>query len=162
MQLVEHDALERSEQERRVVGGQQQRQLLRRGEQDVRRVAPLPLPPRHRGVAGAGLDFDRQRHLGDRRFKIARDIDRERLQRRDIKRVEAAAALHAAPGGDDAAARDPPAAAGALNSTRVGKNPASVLPAPVGAINSAERSSRAFANSANWCWRGAQPRLANH
>ena len=29
-----------------------------------------------------------------------------------------------------------------LNSTNVGRNPASVLPAPVGAISSAERSSR--------------------
>jgi hypothetical protein len=57
------------------------RQLLRRGEQDVRRIAPLPLPPRHRRVAGAGLDLDRQRHLRDRRFQVARDIDRQRLQR---------------------------------------------------------------------------------
>ena len=45
MQLVEHDALERAEQKRRVVGRQQQRQLLGRGEQDVRRITPLPLPP---------------------------------------------------------------------------------------------------------------------
>ena len=37
----------------------------------------------------------------------------------------------------------------ALNTTRVGKNPASVLPAPVGAIKSAERSSRAFASSSS-------------
>src|SRR5260221_6033840 len=37
----------------------------------------------------------------------------------------------------------------ALNSTSVGKNPAKVLPAPVGAIRSVERSSRAFASSAN-------------
>ena len=37
----------------------------------------------------------------------------------------------------------------ALNSTSVGRNPASVLPAPVGAISSAERSSRAFASSSN-------------
>ncbi len=35
------------------------------------------------------------------------------------------------------------------SSTSVGKNPASVLPAPVGAIKSAERSSRAFASSAS-------------
>src|SRR5712675_2705538 len=48
------------------------------------------------------------------------------------------------------------------NSTSVGKNPASVLPAPVGAISSAERSSRAFAISANWCSRGDHPRAANH
>ena len=203
-------------QKRRVVGRQQQRQLLRRGQQDIRRIAPLPLPPRHRRVAGAGLDLDRQAHLGDRRLQIARDIDRERLQRRDVERVQAAAALHAAAGGDEigsevamkttalrarscclAAAPPPPARAarggegsgvggasadslpderargetphprplpaasrregsraqrrcdGADSSTSVGRNPASVLPAPVGAISSAERSSRAFASSAS-------------
>ena len=48
------------------------------------------LAPRHRRVAGAGLDPDRQPHLGNRRFQVARDIDRECLQRRDIERVEAA------------------------------------------------------------------------
>ena len=104
MQFVEHDALQRAEQERRIVGGQQQRQLLRRGEQDVRRIAPLPLPPRHRRIAGAGLDLDRQPHLGDRRFEVARDVDGERLQRRDIEGVQAAGALDAAAGGDDALA----------------------------------------------------------
>ncbi|MGY3371284.1 hypothetical protein ACVWZL_008409 [Bradyrhizobium sp. GM2.4] len=36
-----------------------------------------------------------------------------------------------------------------LSSTSVGKNPASVLPAPVGAISNADRSSRAFSSSAN-------------
>ena len=102
MQFVEHDALERGEQERRVVRRQQQRQLLGRGEQDVRRIAPLPLPPRHRRVAGAGLDLDRQPHLGDRRLQIARDVDRQRLQRRDVEGVEAAGALDGAAGGDEA------------------------------------------------------------
>jgi len=38
---------------------------------------------------------------------------------------------------------------GALNSTSVGKKPANVLPAPVGAISKAERSSRAFSKSAS-------------
>ena len=101
MQLVEHDALQRGEQERRVVGGQQQRQLFRRGEQDVRRIAPLPLPPRHRRVAGAGLDPDRQRHLGNRRLQIARDVDGQRFQRRDVERVQPAGAANATAGGDD-------------------------------------------------------------
>ena len=48
-----------------------------------------------------------------------------------------------------------------LNSTRLGRNPASVLPAPVGAISRTERPPRAFANSSSWCARGVQPRLAN-
>ena len=106
MQFVEHDALERGEQKRRIVGRQQQRQLLGRGEQDIRRIAPLPLPPRHRRIAGAGLDLDRQPHLGDRRLQIARDVDGERLQRRDVEGVEAAGALHAAAGGDEALLAD--------------------------------------------------------
>src|SRR5580704_12304691 len=54
------------------------------------------------------------------------------------------------------------AEAEADNSTSVGKNPASVLPAPVGAISSAERSSRAFASNSSWCSRGDHPRAANH
>ena len=36
-----------------------------------------------------------------------------------------------------------------LNSTRVGRNSASVLPAPVGAISSTERPARVFAKSSS-------------
>ena len=43
------------------------------------------------------------RHLGDRRFQVARDIDRERLQRRDVERVQPAFAADVAAGGDEAA-----------------------------------------------------------
>src|SRR5437773_1411759 len=50
---------------------------------------------------------------------------------------------------------------GMLNSTSVGRNPASVLPAPVGAISRTERPARAFASNSSWWARGAQPRLAN-
>jgi hypothetical protein len=48
-----------------------------------------------------------------------------------------------------------------LSSTRLGKNPAKVLPPPVGAISSTERPARALANSSSWCGRGVQPRAAN-
>jgi hypothetical protein len=48
-----------------------------------------------------------------------------------------------------------------LNSTKLGRNPASVLPPPVGAISSTERPARALAKSSSWCARGVQPRLAN-
>ena len=48
-----------------------------------------------------------------------------------------------------------------LSSTSVGKNPASVLPAPVGAISSTERPARALPSNSSWCARGVQPRLAN-
>ena len=89
VQLVEHDALEAAEQIGRVGAGEQQRQLLRRGQQDVGRIAALALALRGRRVAGAGLDADRQAHLADRRFEVARDVDRERLQRRDVERVQA-------------------------------------------------------------------------
>ncbi len=41
-------------------------------------------------VAGARLHLDGKPHLCDRRFQIARDIDGERLQRRDVERVDAA------------------------------------------------------------------------
>ena len=46
----------------------------------------------------------------------------------------------------------------AASSTSVGRNPASVLPAPVGAINRADRPARAFSRSAIWCARGVHPR----
>ncbi len=145
MQLVQHEPLQRAEHERGVGRRQQQRQLLGRGQEHVGRIAALALAARHRRVAGAGLDLDPEPHLGDRPLEVARDIDGERLQRRDVERVEAARAnffprvLPTAPLSGVA----PP------SSTRVGRNPASVLPAPVGAISSAERCSRAFRNSAS-------------
>ena len=100
MQLVEDHALERAEQIRRVGGGEQQRQLLRRGQQNIRRIAALALALRGRRVAGAGLDADRQTHLGDRRFEVARDVDGERLERRDVERVQPAFAAQVAAGGE--------------------------------------------------------------
>ena len=44
VEFVEHDALQRREQERRIVRSQQQRHLLRRRQQDIGWIAPLPLP----------------------------------------------------------------------------------------------------------------------
>ena len=101
MQFVEDHALERAEQIGRVGGGEQQRQLLRRRQQDLRRIAPLPLALGDRRVAGARLDADRQPHLGDGRFEVARDVDRERLQRRDVERMQPALAPHVAAGGEE-------------------------------------------------------------
>src|SRR2546421_3179779 len=68
----------------------------------------------------------------------------------------AACAARGGRGADGALGED------ALSSTSVGRNPANVLPAPVGAISSAERSSRDFASSSSWCSRGLHPRPANH
>ena len=153
-----------------------------------RRIAALALALRGRRVAGARLDADRQPHLRNRRFEIARDVDGERLERRDVERVQPAVAAHVAAewrsallllpslgggdgggGGAGRAARPerpaPPSPTGggrtALNSTRLGRKPASVLPPPVGAISSTERPACAFARSSSWCARGVQPRLAN-
>jgi hypothetical protein len=98
MQLVEHDALERREQIWRIVGGEQQRELLGRREQDIRRIAPLTLAPRHRRVAGAGLHLHRQAHLRNRRLEVARNVDGERFQRRDVEGVQTAGSFDAAAG----------------------------------------------------------------
>ena len=77
-----------AEEIRRVGAGAEQRELLRRGEQDVGRIVALALALRRRRVAGAGLDADGQAHLGDRALQVALDVDRERLQRRDVERVQ--------------------------------------------------------------------------
>ena len=101
MQLVEHHALERAEQKRRVGRRQQQRQLLRRREQDVGRVLALAHALGHGRVAGARLDADRELHLRHRLFQVAGDVDGERLERRDVERVQPARAAHLAAGGDE-------------------------------------------------------------
>ncbi len=98
MQFVEDHALEGAEQIRRIGGSEKQRQLLRRGEQNLRRVAALARPLRGRRVAGARFDADRQPHFLDRRFQIAGDIDRQRLERRNVERVQPALAAQVAAG----------------------------------------------------------------
>ena len=101
MQLVEDHALERAEQIRRIVGGEEERELLGRGEQNVGRIAALTLALRDRRVAGAGFEADRQPHLGDRTLQVARDVNGERLQRRNVEGVQAAGAADAAAGGNE-------------------------------------------------------------
>ena len=98
MQFVEHDAPKRAEQIGRIGGGEQQRELLRRGEQNVGRVAALALALGRRRVAGARFQPHRQTHLAHRDFQVAGDVDRQRLERRDIERVQALAARERAPG----------------------------------------------------------------
>ena len=88
VQFVEHDAPERAEQLVRIGVAQQQRQLLGRGQQDLRRIETLPLPPMRRGIAGAGLDPDAKAHLADRRHQVALHVHRQRLERREIERVQ--------------------------------------------------------------------------
>ena len=90
MQLVEHDVAQIREEALGVAGRDQQRQLLGRGEQDVGRRELLALPLVRRRVAGAGLHGERQAHLADRLAEIALDVDGQRLERRDVERVDAA------------------------------------------------------------------------
>ena len=103
--------LSEREQERRVVGRQQQRQLLGRGQQNIRRIAPLPLPPRHRRIAGAGLDLDRR---GPSRRSASPDCARYRPRALLAARCRGCGgrgSLHAAAGGDEpreASARSSP------------------------------------------------------
>ena len=91
MQFVEDDGVEIGEEAVGVGRRQEQRRLLRRGEQDVRRVQLLALALVERRVAGARLQPHGKADLGDRLFQVAGDIDGERLQRRDVERVDAAA-----------------------------------------------------------------------
>ena len=110
----------------RAVGvAEQQAQRFGRGQQDLRRPDALARLAVGRRVAGAGLDPDRQAHLLDRGEQVALDVDRQRLQRRDVERVQALGR--------------------AVRSARqmVGRKPASVLPAPVAATSSALRPARA-------------------
>ena len=55
MQFVEHDVAQIRKEALGIAGRDQQRQLLGRGEQDVRRHQLLALPLVVRRVAGAGL-----------------------------------------------------------------------------------------------------------
>jgi hypothetical protein len=89
MQFVEHHALEPAEQKRRIRRSEQQRELLRCGEQNVGRIAALALALGSRCVAGVRFQPHRQCHFLDWNFQIARDVHRQRLQRRNIERVQA-------------------------------------------------------------------------
>ena len=93
MQLVDDHAAQAGEELRGVGIGQQQRQRFRRGHQEVGRPLALAQAAALRRVAGAALGPHRQAHLGDRRLEVAADVGRQRLQRRDVERVQLALAL---------------------------------------------------------------------
>ena len=97
MQLVDDDHAKRAEQARRIAMRQHQCDLLRRGEQDVGGLETLALAAGGRCIAGAGLERDRQPHLGNRFSQVAGDIDGKRLQRRHIEGVNAGMLLGTAP-----------------------------------------------------------------
>ena len=93
VQLVENDAAQAPEVGRGVLVAEQQCQRLGRRQQDLRRVGALPLTPVGRRVAGPDREADLEAHLGDRRFEVAGDVGGERLERRDVERVQAAGRL---------------------------------------------------------------------
>ena len=131
VQLVDDHAAEAGEDLVRIGIGEQQGQGFRRGQQHLRRGLALALALGGRRVAGPRLHRDGKAHLGHRLGQVAVDVDGERLQRRDIERVQPRLA------GDPA------------SSTRLGRNPASVLPPPVGATSRAERPARSRASSSS-------------
>ena len=99
MQLVEHDHSAATPKKRRgIADGEQQRQLLGRGQQDVGRIELLALPLVRRRVAGAGLDRIGRPISATGLPRLRCDVDGQRLQRRDVERVEAARARRLAPG----------------------------------------------------------------
>ena len=91
MQLVEDDPLQPLEERTRLAMGEKQRKLLGRGQKDVGGPLDLPGTLVAGRIAGPRLDPDRQFHLPDGRLEIAGDVDRERLQGRDVEGVEAIA-----------------------------------------------------------------------
>ena len=147
MQLIEDDGGQPGKELRRVGVGEQQGHLLGRCEQHVGRADALARLARGRGIAGARLDADRKAHLLDRSEQVAMHVGGERLERRDIERVDAALPLRRCTSPD--------------SETRLGRKPASVLPAPVGAISRVERRCAALSSRASWCARGCQPRRRN-
>ena len=92
VQLVEDHRLQIGKESFRVLGCDQQRQLLGRREEDVRRTQLLALATVLAGIAGARLDLDPEAHLFHRGGKIALDVRGERLEWRDVERVDAGCA----------------------------------------------------------------------
>ena len=93
VQLVDDDAAQACKESRGVGIAQEQRQRLGCRQQDVRRPFALADTPALRRIAGPALGAHRQLHLGDRHFEVAADVRRQRLERRDVERVQLALAL---------------------------------------------------------------------
>ena len=89
VQLVQHHVAQVAKEPLRVLGRLQQRHLLGRRQQDVGRVRHLALALVRRRVAGAGLQRHLQAHLRDGALEVAQDVDRKRLERRDVEGVDA-------------------------------------------------------------------------
>ena len=93
VQLIEDDIFDGAEQLRSAFVRQHERDLLRGGEQDIGRLEALTRAARGWRIAGACLEPDGQTHLPDGGGEVPRNVGRERLQGRHIKRVEASFAF---------------------------------------------------------------------
>jgi len=91
MQLIEDDRAQVREEVSRVRVAQQQGELLRRRKQHIGRAHPLALPFADRGVRCSRLDAHRKLHFLDGCQQVARNVDRERLERGNIERVQTGA-----------------------------------------------------------------------
>jgi len=89
---------------------------------------------RRRRIAGPRLDADGQCHLCNRRFQVARNVDRERLERRNVERVQRRLAAR------------PEALRVRFRPAEI---PASVFPPPVGATSKTESPRAAWSSSAS-------------
>ena len=88
MNFVDHDRTQASEHGETVGIAQQQRERFGRGEQDLRGLHPLTRLAIGGRVAGAGFDANVDAHFIERRDEIPLDVDRQRLERRDVKGVQ--------------------------------------------------------------------------
>jgi hypothetical protein len=86
--LVDHHRLQAREERRAVFVAEQQAERFGGGEQYLRRAHALAGLAVGGGVAGAGLDPDRQAHLADRGQEVALDVHGQCLERRDVQGVE--------------------------------------------------------------------------
>ena len=86
--LVDDHRLDRAEELARL-RGQQEKERLRRRDQDVRRVPQHRRALLLRGVARAHADAQLRAQAGERPAEIPLDVVVERLQRRDVEEAEA-------------------------------------------------------------------------
>ena len=88
VKLVDDDRPQPFEHLRRIGVAQEQAERFGRGQEHLRRLHALPRLAVGGGVAGASLDPDGQPHFLDRTDQVAVNVDRERLERRDVEGVE--------------------------------------------------------------------------
>ena len=156
MQLVENDKAQIGEQRFSLATGDQQGNLFRRRQQNNPAGSRFCRCRLCCGVSPVRVSMrNGSCHFLDRLCQIAFDIDSQRLQWRNIERV------NATPRQRPCSNRALRFALSCVRSTSDGRKPASVLPAPVGAISRQESPDCAMSSSSSWCGRGCQPRLPN-